>query len=167
MDKFMQLASYLDEQKMATPLKIGAIATPGFMALEHYVFNDWEFLAFLCLLIVLDTVTGVWKSIKYHRISSSAFGRLFEKIVVYGIALIVIHALTTFPKSDTAKAVFGWVEHLGYAAFMVREGISIFENLGAIRPQLIPPFILKRLRNFNETGQFDPGSPSDNDGAIH
>lgn len=154
----MELASYIGEERMATPVKVGVIAAPGFMALEHYLFNDWEFLAFLCILITLDTVTGVWKAIKHGQIQSRAFGRFFEKIAVYMIALITIHVMTQFPKSDVTKGIFSWFEHLGYAAFMVREGISIFENVASIRPQLIPPFILKRLKNFDETGNFTPDS---------
>lgn len=150
----MQLAEYLAPEKLGTPLKVGAVAAPAFSIFETYLFDDWQFLAFLCILVLIDTITGFWKAFKYKKIQSAAFGRLFEKIAVYAISLVTIHALSEFPKTDTAQVIFGWIEHLGYAAFMVRESISIFENLGAIRPNMIPPFILRRLKNFDETGEF-------------
>jgi hypothetical protein len=43
---------------------------------------------------------------------------------------------------------------LCYAALLVRESISIIENIGAIKPDLLPKWILKRLKSFDDKGQF-------------
>jgi hypothetical protein len=36
----------------------------------------------------------------------------------------------------------------------VREGISIVEKIGALKPNLLPVWILKRLKHFDENGKF-------------
>ena len=37
---------------------------------------------------------------------------------------------------------------------MVREAISIVENIGEIKPDLLPAWVLSRLKKFDESGQF-------------
>ena len=49
---------------------------------------------------------------------------------------------------------FGWFDDLAYSAIVVREAISIIENIGAINNNLLPPWILKRLRQFDSTGKY-------------
>jgi hypothetical protein len=58
------------------------------------------------------------------------------------------------------------VEDLCYAALVVREAISIIENLGVIKPGLIPLWILKRLKQYDNEGTFkgDNGNNGNTDG---
>lgn len=119
-----------------------------------YIFNDWSFLIYLVILICFDTILGVWKAFKYGDLNSARFGGLVIKSVLYAIFLVVIHNLTNFSNNDITKAIFSWVEELCYAALLVREAISIIENIGAIKPDLLPVWILKRLKSFDENGKF-------------
>lgn len=121
---------------------------------NSYVFSDWDFLPFIVVLVVLDTFTGVWKSFKRNDFSSYSFGGFMTKVILYAVYLFVVHNLTNFSNKDTVKEIFSWVEQLGYAAIIVRESISIIENIGAIRPNLLPKWILKRLRHFDDNGNF-------------
>jgi hypothetical protein len=42
---------------------------------------------------------------------------------------------------------------------MVRESISILENIGSIRPELIPQWVLKKLKQYDRTGRFEQKQP--------
>lgn len=121
---------------------------------NKYIFSDWEFLPFIIVLIALDTLTGVWKSVKRHDFSSYSFGGFMTKVILYAVFLAVIHNLTNFSQKETVVAMFSWVQQLCYAALVVREAVSIIENIGVIAPKLLPKWILKRLRQFDENGEF-------------
>jgi toxin secretion/phage lysis holin len=105
-------------------------------------------------MIAIDTMLGIWKAWKYSVLSSSRFGGMIIKSVLYAFFLIVVHNLTNFSTNELTKSLFLWVEELCYAALLVREAISIVENIGAIKPDLLPKWILKRLKSFDEKGQF-------------
>lgn len=129
---------------------------------NQYVFNDWEFLPFVIVLVILDTLTGVWKSLKHGSFSSYSFGGFMTKVILYAVYLFVLHGLTSFSSKDSVMSLFSWVEQLGYAAIVVREAVSIIENIGAIAPNLLPKWILKRLRQFDENGEFRPDQQNPN-----
>ena len=46
---------------------------------EKYVFNDWEFAVFLCVAILIDTLTGTYAALRVNKISSHRFRKMFEK----------------------------------------------------------------------------------------
>lgn len=144
------------DPKTTISLKVGVVLIPVFNILEKYIFKDWEFLAFLIVLIMVDTALGIYKHWKMKTVSSKGFSQLFEKILIYTAALVVTHVMTNFMVSGEPNALFGWVDRLIYGAIMVREAISIFENIGAINSRLLPIWILKRLKQFDETG--DPNA---------
>jgi len=145
---------YLDLFKLKLPFLL-AFTWSGIAGLFNtYIFNDWSFLVYLVIMIMIDTILGVWKAFKYGKLSSARFGGLVIKSVLYAIFLVVIHNLTNFSTNDVTKSIFMWVEELCYAALLVREAISIVENIGAIKPDLLPVWILKRLKSFDEKGQF-------------
>ena len=137
-------------------LTIGMSAAWAFVAkaFEKYVFDDWDFLPFIVVIVVIDTITGVWKSWKRGDFSSYSFGGFMTKVILYALYLFVIHNLSNFSQKESVQSLFEWVEQLGYAAIIVREAISVIENIGAISPNLLPKWILKRLRHFDENGKF-------------
>lgn len=145
---------YLLYIKMKMPLFIAFTWASVSSVFNTYIFNDWSFLIYLVILICFDTFLGVWKALKYGDLNSARFGGLVIKSVLYAIFLVVIHNLTNFSNNDITKAIFSWVEELCYAALLVREAISIIENIGAIKPDLLPVWILKRLKSFDENGKF-------------
>lgn len=122
--------------------------------INKYVFSDWDFLPFIVILVIVDTVTGIWKSVKKNDFSSYAFGAVLTKVILYALYFVVIHNLTNFSQNDFVITLFTWVQQLGYAAIIVREAVSIIENMGIISPGLIPKWILKRLRQFDKDGKF-------------
>lgn len=123
---------------------------------ETYFYDDWEFASFLSVLIAIDTISGVWKHAKMRTIASgfSFFGKIFRKLVSYGFIMILLHIIASFTIHGEEFKTLGFIETYGSAALIVKEGISIFENLGAINPNWIPKWILTKLKEFDNTGKF-------------
>lgn len=146
---------YFEAVKMQSPIVIGWTWATFATLFQTYIFNDWAFLIYLVILILLDTILGVWRAYKYHQINSSKFGGFIIKVVLYAIFMVVVHNLSNFSTNEFTKSIFRWVQELCYAAVVVREAISIIENIGAIRKGLIPEWILKRLKTYDEKGNFE------------
>jgi toxin secretion/phage lysis holin len=120
---------------------------------DKYVFSDWGFLRFFVIIVALDTFTGIVKHWKAKTISSRGFGGIFIKMLVYVPLLVMTHILGHFPIDGMPNGFFDWFDDVAYSSLVVKESISIVENLGSIEPKLIPTWILKRLKEFDETGQ--------------
>ena len=138
---------------MAVLLTVSLAPVLGFF--EKFFFNDWEYLQFLIILIAGDTVLGFYKHYKRGTISNKAWGQVLEKFITYGSVLIVIHILSHFTVDGQMVTGFHWIKSLGYSALIVKEAISILENLGGINNKLIPAWILKRLKDFDKTGKIN------------
>jgi phage-related holin len=117
-----------------------------------YIFDSWEFAAFLAVAICVDTITGVWAAYKRNNIASNTFGKVFTKIILYALFLVVLHGLANFNDDPISKTVFSWLNSAGYAAVIGREALSIVENIGKIKPDLIPRWIGRKLKSYNEDG---------------
>jgi toxin secretion/phage lysis holin len=119
---------------------------------EKYIFSDWDFLRFLVVFLILDTLTSWWYHIREKDFSSKGFAQLFVKLIIYSILLIVAHVFTGYTIQSNPEVVFDWFGTFICTALLVREGISIVENLNKIKPGLIPKIITKYLKDFDEKG---------------
>lgn len=126
---------------------------------EKYIFNDWHFFIFLSVLVALDTLLGLIKHWKLNTLSSKGFGDFFTKFINYVAVLVVTHVLKNFEIGGSSNIIFSWVDDAIYSALVLREAISILENAGAISPGLLPNWILKKLKQFNEDGSFKNSNP--------
>lgn len=122
--------------------------------LEKYIFNDWAFLGFLAILVMMDTLTSMVKNWKNKTVSSQGFSKVFLKVLLYGAFLILIHGMKSYEVNGERNALFTWIDDIGYAAIMAREALSIIENIAAVYPGLIPLWFTSRLKQFNEKGEF-------------
>lgn len=120
---------------------------------EQYVFSDWQFLAFLAVMIGADTLLGVYKAWKLKTIESKAFARLFEKVLLYMCVLTMTNVLGKFTISGVGTGLFDWLDNVLYCGIMVREAISIVENAAEINPTLLPSWLLRRLKKFDDSGK--------------
>jgi toxin secretion/phage lysis holin len=121
---------------------------------DIYIFSDWQFVLFLLTMIIVDTALGTYNAWKKKNLESKAWARFFEKILLYGCVLVMSHVLIKFTIGGAATGLFDWVDDVLYCAIMVRESISILENVGEIRPNLLSKSILSRLKKFDESGEF-------------
>lgn len=128
--------------------------TPLAELFEKYVFGDWEFVKFLVVLICLDTALGFIKHWMSHDISSRAFGMIAKKLLVYSSVMVLGHVMSQFSVGGEPVDSFVWFRYFACSALMVREGISIIENLEDIMPGLFPAWVIRRLKGFdNITGE--------------
>ena len=114
--------------------------------LDHII--SWNLFTGVVVLLMIDTVLGMWKHWNLKTFSSSGFGKLLGKVVIY---------CAFFKMSDIVARVqmLGWTGDFMVSALLIREAISITENMAILRPELIPSWILKRLKDFDEDGKVD------------
>lgn len=128
--------------------------SPVLELVEKYVFGDWEFVKYLAVLVVIDTVLGIVKHYQRHDISSRAYGMIAKKILVYSVVMIVAHVIASFTVEGNTVDSLSWFRYFACSVLMVREGISILENTESIYPGFLPKSIVRRLRDFDsKTGE--------------
>lgn len=135
-------------------LMIASIFAGLKVTIDKYIYSDWEFAGFLVTLVVVDSVLGFYKAWKSKSISSRAFGRVMEKVLLYSCALIAGHVVTVvFSSKPLMAGIFEWFNNLLLAGIVVRESLSIFENIAEIKPGLLPAWLMKRFRLFDDSGK--------------
>jgi hypothetical protein len=122
--------------------------------IEKYIYKDWEFLGYMTTVILVDTILAMLYHHKKGSLNSEGFSKFYIKCLLYAMFLILIHNLMSFKVSGKSMTVFSWLDTVAYMSIMVREAISIVENIGKIKPDLLPSWILKKLKGFDESGRF-------------
>lgn len=138
---------------------MGWSAAPILHFIEKWVFDDWQFVAALGILLVLDTGTGVWKGIKKKEFSSRGFGDVFTKVAIYAVALISVHSIGLFVNSREMSMIGDIIKHFDeivYCSILFRELWSINENINALGYKILPANILQYMKDFNENGEYIP-----------
>lgn len=120
---------------------------------EQYIFKDWVFLVYLIVLIFIDSILGLAKAWRKNQVSSSGWKMIFTKLIMYFTVLILAHVIANFSVAGNSIIIFQWVQTFICCAIIVREAISIMENIGEIYPNLLPKWILAKLKEFDETGK--------------
>lgn len=131
---------------MQIPVIQLAICLTIIQVIETYLFSDFEFLIWLFILIVLDTATGMILAWREKSFSSFGFSKVIVKVLLYGIALVVINVLQNFRIGGEHVPVFDWIDYFVLTAMVLREAISIFENIARIQSDLLPAWILVHLK---------------------
>ena len=129
-----------------------AVVTPIIGFFEKYIFGDWEYLTFLILLIVGDTLLGVYLHWRNKSISADAWWKIGDKLITYMSLVIAIHILSHFTIDGVEVRALQWTKYLGYSGMIVKEAISIVTNVGKINSKLVPNALLKRLKDFDNKG---------------
>ncbi len=104
---------------MKMPLLIAISWSSMAAFFNTYVFDDWSFLIYLVIMIFIDTVLGIWKAWKYHVLSSSRFGGMIIKSVLYAfflIKLLYIKFLCTLKPTAPAS----WLNFANCLKYIVR-----------------------------------------------
>jgi len=140
----------------ALPCVVAAPASLVLDMFQKYIFSDWEFLRFLIVFMALDTLVSWWYHILKKTFSSRGFSQLFVKIITYSILLILAHGFAAYTVGGETFEPLKWFRAFICTALLVREGISIVENLNKIKPGIIPTTISKYMKDFNEKGEFKP-----------
>ncbi|GAB2993806.1 hypothetical protein GCM10027284_08720 [Cyclobacterium sediminis] len=140
------LVDLLDKGKWAI------ITAPIFLFFQTYIFNDFDYLMWLAVLVSLDTVLGFGLAICRREVEKEKFGDILIKMIVYSSCLVVGHVLENFTVSGRTMTGGEYLKFIIYIAILIKEAISVLTNAGKVSKKLVPVFILKRLKGFNETG---------------
>jgi phage-related holin len=124
--------------------------------IETFIFQDWTFLAFLSVLVMLDTALGFLVHWLKGTISSKGFSNLFVKIIIYFSMLILTHVLTHFMVDGQVLRLFSFFDEAVLSAIILRESISIVENVAILNPNLVPSWLVSKLKSFEE--KIDPNN---------
>ncbi len=136
-------------------LWLGWSLAPLVQFVRQYVFDDFAFLLTLALVIGVDTVLGVWRALVQRRLSSAAFGRLFQKVAFYALFLIAVHAIARHTVNGQPNALLAWLDSVAYSLILVRELLSLLENSAALGLFAPPAWLVSRLEQFAATGRMD------------
>lgn len=152
-DSVLQKSAHVAEEVIDKG-KWSVVVAPFVFYFERYVFNDWNFLKFLAVLIAVDTALGLGYALYRKQVSVSKLGGILIKGIIYGPILILGHVFENFEISGQPMEGGFYMKVLFYTGLIIVEGISIIRNLGKINKKLVPQFILKRFEDFNESGDF-------------
>lgn len=115
--------------------------------IETYVFRDWEYLKWILVLVVVDTVLGAVAAWRSRAFSSRGFSSFIPKAAIYGGVLVVTNVLQHFTIGGQHVEAFDWLAHLILVGIILRESISVLENAAKIDSRILPSWILRSLKN--------------------
>lgn len=114
--------------------------------IERYVVGDCHWVVYLAVLMVLDTILGFTKHWITHTVSSKGWGDVGIKLLLYTAVLILGHTLGSAEiAAGTGTGHLAWFKTFSCVFLMVRETISIVENIEEIKPGFFPRWLVKRL----------------------
>lgn len=124
--------------------------------INKYLFTDWSFLKWLVVLLILDLLTGIWKSYsKKEAMTSRGLRMTLSKVIQYSVFLIVIHVLVHFTIDGERVTMLDWLDDYAYTFLMCIEARSIWENINEIKKfvdikDIISQFISNLSINFKK-----------------
>lgn len=135
----------------------GLLTSPFWLFIkQNGLKEDVVFLVCLCVMIALDTLTGVIKAWYRCNISSSRLKGIVVKFLLYMLAFLVALILTFFISMFESHLSF-YLKGFLYSAMLIVEAQSLLENVEAISQMsrgkgIIPKIWLKRLGDFDQNG---------------
>jgi len=111
-----------------------------------YVVGECHWVVYLAVLMVLDTILGFVKHWISHTVSSKGWGDVGIKLLLYTTVLILGHTLGSAElAAGTGTGHLTWFKTFSCVFLMVREAISIVENIETIKPGCWPKWLISRL----------------------
>jgi phage-related holin len=127
---------------------------------EKYIFSDWDFIGFLMVAIIIDTITGYYAAWAKGHVTSFRFRSMCEKLFYYFIALVVVHVLTAHSvdghSNPVFTAAFPYFKGLIYIVLLGAEVLSIDENSAKIGRGFLPTMVRKKIKNIQQVGEVEP-----------
>lgn len=120
------------------------------LAIKEYIWDDYKYVGFLAVIILVDTITGVMAS-RWGRkepITSKKMQGMIIKIILYVCYLISIHVALNFKIDGEVAKVFDFLKTILYTYPIVRELLSIDENMDVLGYSIFPKVLREKLRDF-------------------
>lgn len=133
-------------QKTAYGIHMAMYGTPTLYIFEKYVFNDWDFLVSLCLLVFLDTLFGSVASLIDGTFKPSEGLKKFGlKVLALTGTLLCIGVIDNALIAGERNWLSGVIDAGAFAIMMGFEGASVLKNLYRIYPLEVVKNLLSRL----------------------
>ena len=151
---------FSDPVTLSVTAGLGILAQKIQLAFVRDHIISWDLVTAVVSLLMVDTFLGVWKHHKLGTLNSKGFGSFMAKVVIYWLFIKTADHIARVKLLE-------WSGDILISGLLVREGISIFENMGVIYPGIVPPWILKKLRDFDDDGKVNDSSqdPSQSNGG--
>ena len=135
---------------------------------EIYIFQDWGFVKYLFIMVFLDTILGVRRSIIQKTFYWRNLNGLKDKLIVYISILVLVHVMTSFTVNDETVTWFSWLRISVFSGLMAKEGFSSLKNIAATNKSYVPVWLLKRFEEWDKTGKFklDGNDRTDEDKKV-
>ena len=131
---------------------------------ETYIYKDWTYATYLFIPIVFDTFLGIYKALRRGEFKWSEFKNIGDKLIGYSSILVLVHVLTSFTVDGEKVRLFDWVKVGVLSSLILKEGISILKHVAALNEDLVPIWLLDKLKSIDKTGKFkidDNGKEND------
>ncbi len=137
-------------------ISVAAILTILKNLFIQYVWSDPAFIVGLIILIVIDTITGIWKSrIKKEFISNKLGKNTATKLILYFLSIGAIKQVDKFTATTWAANIGHGFVDIMCLMMLCAELLSILENISVIKPD--SPFapIMRTLKRFLRSGAIE------------
>lgn len=150
----MGIDRFLSERSILA-FKIAFVGSPVILVIETYIYNDWDFLVWVIIMVGLDWIWAVYLAWKTKSISAEGFKKGGEKLAQYATLLILGHILYNVRSGGAQMVAFSYMTLLIHGYIITLESISILEKQAAINPRLVPKWLLDKLKSYRDTGKLD------------
>lgn len=134
--------------------------------ISRYFYQDWEFAKWIGAAVAIDTILGIAKHIIHKDASSEDFWTKFlKKIVAYIALMILSNILTNYTVQGSVVGATQWMGAYLCTFMIVREAISVLENVNAI-VRIVPRSFIRRFRDFNDKGEYINQSSNGNNSST-
>lgn len=136
-------------------VQIAAIFAAGYIVsiIEKYIFDDWHFLGFIFVAMLLDTITGVYHHWSRSTLDWKLFGnKVIVKTIRYTVMLIGAHLLDNLALisgielSGPDGHPVGVAHGAMYGIIIVTEVVSSLKNAGIF--DKLPEAFRKRFKDY-------------------
>lgn len=140
------LLSWGLNEKLMFGFHMGTYGASLLFFVERYIFNDWDFLVSLFILVFFDTIFGCVRAIKEKRFKvRNGLVGFALKIVILACTVFAIGVIDNSRIAGESTWFQGYVDAGAFAIMLGFEGASVLRNLYAIKPSPIIEFVLKKL----------------------
>lgn len=155
------------DHRTTDALKVAVLGSPFFYIIETYFFDDWEFLKYLLVVMLIDWAWGFGLAWKTRTVSEEGFQKFGKKLAEYGTLLILGHVANHIRSAGEPITILGYFTTTIHGYLFVREAISILEKIARVSPKLVPHWLLDKLKVYRDSGKIDSFNPEDNGKENH
>lgn len=138
------------QQKLILSAVISLVFAPFLAIIKKYIISDLHILVNVALLVLIDTILGIWLAYQSNKLSSTGFSKLLSKMAIYMILIIAVNQGHLNQPHTALRVLMEWLDAWVYGAIIIREMLSIFEKTALLGYFKIPDAVKKKLDVFIE-----------------